>query len=156
MPCRARRPPAARAAPRKRRATRSHPRVTPAIVAGMDNEGGSHIVAAPAGQIRDGDQSEDPPARRLPNEIKSLDRNATARSAWACRFEEAKSRLVSTCRSMSACPTLRTQVGHTREVREVPILLQKSAISTAKRLTRFFEAHVARMLRWEPTLTQWH
>src|SRR5262245_5201503 len=102
MPCRARRPPAARAAPRGRRATRSHHRVTPAIVAGMDNEGGSHIVAAPAGQIRDGDQSEDPPARRLPNEMKSLDRNATARSAWACRFEEAKSRLVSTCRSMSA------------------------------------------------------
>src|SRR5262245_1106515 len=30
-----------------------------------------------------------------------------------------------------------------RHFRFVPILLQKSAISTAKRLTRFFEAHVA-------------
>src|SRR5262249_50702384 len=121
MPCRARRPPAARAAPQKRRATRSHPRVTPAIVAGMDNEGGSHIVAAPAGQIRDGDQSEDPPARRLPNEMKSLDHNVTARSAWACRFEKAKSRLVSTCRSMSALALFADSRQASREVREVPI-----------------------------------
>jgi hypothetical protein len=45
---------------------------------------------------------------------------------------------------MSFAPPPKADIDrHDWHVRFVPILLQKSAISTAKRLTRFFEAHVA-------------
>jgi hypothetical protein len=45
--------------------------------------------------------------------------------------------------TLSALPPKADIDRHDWHVRFVPILLQKSAISTAKRLTRFFEAYVA-------------